>query len=185
MNDRQIVQLFWERSDSALQQVQQRYGDAMFSISYNILQNREDAEECVNDAYLGLWNAIPPARPQSLFSYACKVTRNISLTKRKHNTADKRNMYAVVSLETVGDCISSNVTVSDEMEGEELTRIWNDWLETLSRENRYVFMRRYWYMDPVAQIAKNMKLSQAAVYLLIDRMKKSLIKYLKQRGALL
>ena len=182
MDDKEIVQLFWDRSDAAIQQLENEHGTVMFSISYNILQNCEDAEECLNDTYLALWNAIPPACPQSLFSYACKFIRNISLTKYKYNTAAKRNTYATISLETIESCIPENIIVSEEIEQERLTKLWNDWVGKLNRENRYIFMRKYWYMDPVSQIAKSMNLSEAAIYLRIDRMKKSLTKCLKQEG---
>lgn len=182
MDDQELVQLFLNRSDVAIRKLESQYGAVMFSISYNILQNREDAEECVNDAYLALWNAIPPAQPHSLFSFSCKFVRNISLTKYKYNTAEKRNIHKIISWETVEDCIPENMLVSEETERERLTKIWNDWLGKLNRENRYIFIRKYWYMDSVSQIAKKIKLSEAAIYLRIDRMKKGLAKYLKQKG---
>lgn len=181
MEDEKIIELFFQRSETAIPSLAQKYERPLFSISYRILQNREDAQECINDTYLGIWNAIPPARPASLYSFACRIARNISINRHKHNCAAKRNGHAV-SIEEIGDCIPANSTVAEDFELQLLTDTLNQWLESLRPQNRYIFVRRYWYMDPVPQIATAMKMSEAAVYLRLDRLKKKLHKYLKERG---
>lgn len=182
MDDSQIIALFFARSENAIAELSEKYEKSMLTISRNILQNAEDAEECVNDAYLALWNAIPPNRPNPLMAYVCKIVRNLSLTRFKHNRAAKRSAGSDASLDEIADFIPANETVESRMERAELTRILNDWLGTLDRMNLYVFMRRYWYMDPVGTIAKNTGLTEAAVYLRIDRMKKNLYKRLVKEG---
>ena len=185
MRDQQIINLFFARSDKAIYHLADKYEKSMYAISYNILQNRQDAEECVNDSYLNLWNAIPPARPDPLYSFVCRVTRNISLTRYKYNNAAKRYSTNQVAFEEIADCIPSESDVTDEMEKEEITRILNGWLDTLNKDNLYIFMRRYWYMDTVSVISQNLQISQAAVYLRIDRMKKSLYKHLLEGGIII
>ncbi|MBR4054507.1 MAG: sigma-70 family RNA polymerase sigma factor [Clostridia bacterium] len=181
MEDEKIIELFFQRSEIAIPSLAQKYEKPLFSVSYRILQNREDAQECIKDTYLGIWNAIPPTRPASLYSFACRVARNISINRHKHNCAAKRNSYTV-SIEEIGDCIPASNTVAEDFELQLLTDTLNQWLESLRPQNRYIFVRRYWYMDPVPQIATAMKMSDAAIYLRLDRLKKKLYKYLKERG---
>ncbi len=182
MEDSQIIALFFERSENAIAELSEKYGKPMHTISYNILHSEQDAEECVNDACLALWNAIPPENPNPLLAYVCKIVRNLSLNRFRHDRAAKRNAGLDTSLDEIADFVPSGETVETRMEREELTRILNDWLGTLDRMNLYVFMRRYWYMDPVGVIAGNVGLTDAAVYLRIDRMKKSLYKRLQKEG---
>lgn len=184
MDDRTIVDMLFDRSETALRQISQKYQKTLFGISYNILKNHEDAEECVNDTYLGVWNAIPPARPQSLLAYVCRMVRNISLTKYHSLNAQKRNPSNTVSLEEVGDYLSDDGFGNRDFEQHELKRLFEDFLHGLRKENRYIFIRRYWYMDDVSAISKALGLSDAAVYLRIDRMKKQLKEFLKQKGVL-
>ncbi len=178
MTDEHIIELFFARSDEALEAVATQYGDAMYRVSHNILQNEQDAKECVNDAYLALWNAIPPARPNPLCAFACRICRNISLTRYKHDRAAKRDRRGDVSLEQIGDLAGGE---RDHGQAE-LTHILNDWLGGLNEINRYIFMRRYWFYDAVADIARATRMSEAAIYLRLDRMKKNLSKFLNKRG---
>ena len=182
MTDERIIELFFARSDEALEAVTARYGDAMYRISHNILQNEEDAKECVNDAYLALWNAIPPARPDPLGAFAYRICRNISLTRYKHDRAAKRDRRGDVSFEELADVLSDDTTPEWEWEPSEAAQALNDFLGRLDATNLYVFMRRYWFCDAVGDIARAAKLSEAAVYLRLSRMKKSLAKFLKKRG---
>ena len=182
MTDEYIIQLFFARSDKALEAVAARYGEAMYRISHNILQNEQDAKECVNDAYLALWNAIPPANPNPLCAFACRVCRNISLTRYKHDRAAKRDRRGDVSFEELSDLVPSESAPDREWTAGEITQAINDFLGGLDSVNLYVFMRRYWFGDAVGDIARATRLSEAAVYLRLDRMKKALAKYLKKRG---
>lgn len=182
LDDNRIIELFFQRSETAISSLAEKYGGTMYSISYNILKSSEDAEECVNDAYLGAWNAIPPARPSPLLAFVCRIVRNISLTRYKFKKASKRDNSGDVSFEQIADCIPADSSVDGAIETAELTRILDSWLSTLKPENRYIFMRRFWYMDTVFDIAKSMNISEASVYQRIDRMKKKLYIYLKERG---
>ena len=185
MDDRQIIALFHARDEQAIPELTQKYGISMHRVSYNILKNQKDCEECVNDACLGVWNAIPPATPDPLLTFVLRIVRNISLARYKYNTAAKRNGHYNVSLSEISDCIPATQTVDDSLDAKALTEALNAWLKTLPKNNRYIFVRRYWYMDEVSDIAKSLWLSEAAVYLRIDRMKKSLAKFLTERSILI
>ncbi len=182
VNDEQIIELFFSRSDEAIERLSEKYGGKMYSVSYNVLRNREDAEECVNDAYMGVWNAIPPTRPVGLCAFVCKIARNIALAMRRKLTAQKRTSGGVVSLDEIAECIPSEYTVTDTIEQKELTEALNRWLGTLDKTNLYIFLRRYWYMEQASEISAALGMSEGAVYLRIDRMKKKLCKYLAKLG---
>ena len=162
IDDERIIELFFSRSDSAISCVADKYGVRMHALSYNIVGNRLDAEECVNDAYLAMWNAIPPARPLPLSPYAYRVTRNVSLSRYRYNTAEKRNPASTVSFEQISDCLPDGGDVREGFERRELTDILNGWLGGLNKQNLYM--------------------TAAAVYLRIDRMKKSLARCLREKG---
>ena len=170
MDDEKIIELFLSRSDSAIKCVSEKYGGKMLSLSFNILRNSQDAEECVNDAYLSLWNSIPPTKPIPISPYAYRVTRNLSLTRYRYNTAAKRGT-ATVSLEQISDCLPDG-DVNTSVERQYLTNILNSWLDQLSKHELYVFMRRYWYMDCVEKIAIDLGISVSAVYARIEKLKK-------------
>jgi len=182
MNDSDIIDLFFKRQESAVDRVSDKYGRVMHTISLNVLGNESDAEECVNDSLLALWYAIPPNKPDPLYPYVCRVTRNISLTRLKYNTAAKRNTSGNISLDEIADILPSQKNVDDEIDDGELTQALNEWLDTLDEHQQYIFVRRYWYMDSAERIAGELKISASAVYLRLNRMKKSLYKFLKERG---
>lgn len=124
------------------------------------MNNLQDAEECVNDAYLGTWNAIPPAHPNPLLAFLCKIVRNISIMRYHANTAAKRNSNYDVSLDELQDCIASRRTIDTELDEKELIKVIEDFLEKLSVENRVTFMRRYWFSDSYAEIAELIGISE-------------------------
>ena len=132
MDDEKIIELFFNRSEQAIEEVDKKYGKTCHNISYNILHNALDAEECVNDAYLGAWNAIPPARPNPLLTYLCKIVRNLSLKRYEFNTAIKRNSTYDVAMEELESCLSSPETVESEIALKELTHIIENFLDSLS-----------------------------------------------------
>ena len=185
MDDRQIIALFHARNETAIAELQRKYGNIMHTVSCNILHCTRDSEECVNDACLGVWNTVPPATPNPLLTYVLRIVRNLSLRRYRYNKAAIRNGHYNVSLEEIADCIPSDKTVDEEIEIKELTDTLNSWLGTLSEENRYIFIRRYWYMDEIKFISKSLSLSDAAVYLRLERMKKNLTKYLSERSFLI
>ena len=181
MNDERIIQLFFERSEQAIRELDSKYGKVFYSVSNNILGNRQDAEECVNDAYLGTWNAIPPAKPNPLLTFVCKIVRNLSLKRYEQNTAAKRNSFYDVALEELSECLASSTTVEREMEEQELIKIIESFLNSLSKENRVIFLRRYWFSDTYADIAKRLGITEKTVSVRLTRIRKALRKYLLER----
>ena len=178
MDDEKIIELFFERNEQAIKELDLKYGKVCHKVSYNILHNAQDAEECVNDAYLGTWNAIPPQRPNPLLTFLCKIVRNLSIMRHHMNTAMKRNSTYDVALEELEGCLASPVTIEDEIATRELTNIIDHFLETLSKENRVIFMRRYWFSDSYADIASLVGLTEKNVSVRLTRIRKQMRDYL-------
>lgn len=151
IDDEKIIELFFERSEQAIRELDIKYGKICHNLSYNIVNSRQDAEECVNDAYLGAWNAIPPVRPNPLLSYIVKIVRNISLKIYWRKEAAKRSGHYTIALEEIEGCIADQKTVEDEIEARELARIIEAFLDTLTVKERVIFMRRYAYADTYAE----------------------------------
>ena len=146
-----------------------------------IVNNRQDAEECVNDAYLGAWNAIPPVRPNPLLSYIVKIVRNISLKIYWRKEAAKRSGHYTIALEEIEGYIADQKTVEDEIEARELARIIGEFLDTLTLENRVIFMRRYWFADSYKDIAEFMGLSEKNISVRLTRIREKMKQYLIER----
>lgn len=183
MDDNTIIELFFARSEQAIQELDNKYGKVCHSLSYNILNNRQDAEECVNDAYLGTWNTIPPTRPNPLLAFLCKIVRNLSLMRYHANRTAKRGGGSyTVALEELEGCLASPRTVEGDMEEQELIRLVEDFLETLSPENRVLLMRRYWFSDNYGEIAERTGLSKKNVSVRLTRIRKQLRHYFEERG---
>lgn len=181
MNDEKIVELFYERSEQAIKALDDTYGQLFRALSYNILNDRQDAEECVNDAYLGVWNAIPPANPNPLLAFVCKIVRNISLKRYEQNTAAKRNSRYDVAMEELEGCLPMASTVEQEIAERELSRTIESFLDSLSKENRVIFLRRYWFSDTYADIAKQVGLTEKNVSVRLTRLRQKLREYLLER----
>ena len=185
MNDKEIIELFFERSEQAIKELDKKYGRICHSVSYNILNNRQDAEECVNDAYLGVWNAIPPTNPNPLLAFVCKIVRNISLKRYEQNTAAKRNNIYDVAMEELEESLISSSNIGDEVSQRELTMVIESFLDSLSPQNRVIFLRRYWFSDSYANIAKQVGLTEKNVSVRLTRIRKELRKYLLEREVLI
>lgn len=181
MDDQSIVQLFFERSERALAELDAKYGKLCHTLSRNILNSRQDAEECVNDAYLGVWNTVPPARPDPLRAYLCKIVRNVSLKLYHRKRAEKRNSAYDVAMQELEGCLPAPNTVEAELEAKELARVIEGFLDTLSGENRVIFLRRYWFSDPYADIAKRTGISEKSVSMRLVRIRKQMRQYLVER----
>ncbi|MBQ6172913.1 MAG: sigma-70 family RNA polymerase sigma factor [Clostridia bacterium] len=147
MDDSKIIELFFERSEQAIIELSNKYGAIFSKVADNILNNRRDAEECVNDAYLGVWNTIPPQRPDPLLSYVCRIVRNLALKKYHENTAQKRNSYYDAALDEIEDCIPSSFSVENQIMAKEVAGVIDGFLETLDQQSRIMFIRRYWHAD--------------------------------------
>ena len=181
IDDEKIIEMFFERSEQGIRELDMKYGAICHNLSYNIVNNRQDAEECVNDAYLGAWNAIPPARPNPLLSYIVKIVRNISLKIYWRKETAKRSGHYKIALEEVESYIADQKTVEDEIEARELARIIEDFLNTLTIENRVIFMRRYWFADSYKDIAGFMGLSEKNISVRLTRIREKMKQYLIER----
>ena len=184
MEDEKIIELFFARSETAIKELDSKYGKVCYSISYNILNNNLDAEECVNDAYLGIWNAIPPQRPNPLLAFVCKIVRNISIMRHRTNTAMKRNSTYDVSMNEIEECIAAFDDVEKAIEAKTLAQMIESFLDTLTVENRVIFIRRYWFSDTYAQIAEHVGMTEKNVSVRLTRVRKQMRKYFTEREGL-
>lgn len=184
MADEKIIELFFARSEQAIRELDDRYGRVFHKTSFNILNNQLDAEECVNDAYMGTWNTIPPTKPNSLLAYVCQIVRNISLKRYYLKKALKRNSTYDVAMEELDACLASSSTVEDEIETKELARIIESFLDTLSKENRVIFLQRYWFSDSYSDIAHKVGISEKSVSVRLARIRKKMREYLIEREVL-
>ena len=145
------------------------------------MKNREDAEECVNDAFLAVWNRVPPEKPDPLLAYVCRIVRNLSLKRYHYNTAEKRNHHYDMVLEGVADCLESGRNVEEDMLVRELAEDLNVFLHRLKKRERAVFVLRYWYCFSVLEIADKTGMKVSAVRVSLHRTRKKLKTYLEQR----
>ena len=183
MDDEAIIELFFERSEQAIHELDTKYGRFCRKLSYNIVGDLRDAEECVNDAYLGAWNTIPPERPNPLLSYLAKLVRNLSLKLYHKNTAAKRSGYTVALDEL--EAVLSDGATDDELTARELARYINDFLDSMDAENRVIFMRRYWFSDSYNDIAELVGCTEKNVSVRLVRIRKKLKQYLVERGVII
>ena len=179
--DQKIIDLYWNRSENAITETAVKYGRYCTSIAYGILKSREDAQECVSDAYLTAWNAIPPRRPNDLGTYLGKITRNLSIDRLRTRNRDKRGGGEMpLALEELEEVVVGSDSPENEAIRKELAASMNRFLRELTVKERYVFVRRYWYLDSLADIAKNTGFSGSKVasmlFRLRGRLKKQLIK---------
>lgn len=183
MDDKSIIKLLFDRSEEGLAELDTKYGKLCHKLSRSILNSREDAEECVNDAYLGVWNAIPPAKPDPLRAYVCKVVRNLSLKRYYKKEAEKRNSTYDVAIQELEEYLPSASTVEGEVEARELIHSIELFLDALSDENLVIFLRRYWFADPYTEIAARTGISEKSVSMRLVRLRKQLKEYLMEREA--
>ena len=182
MEDKRIIELFFSRSESAISHLSEKYGKLCTKIAHNILNNPSDAEECLNDTLLGVWNSIPPNHPDSLISYVCKIARNCALKRYEYNTAQKRNSHYDVALEELDECLAASSDVEQEIDAKELSNDLNRFLAGLGKTDRVIFMRRYYFSDPYEQIAALTGLSEKNVSVKLTRIRSKLRNDLKERG---
>ena len=183
MDDAKIVQLYWDRDEQAIPATSEKYEGYCMSIAKNILGNKEDAEECVNDTYLHAWNSMPPHRPDLLSAFLGKITRRISLDKWRRSTAEKRGSGEVpLSLSELTDCIPDSKSIDENLQAEELAKLIDAFLRTLHPVERSIFLCRYWYFDTVADIAKQFGFGQSKVKTMLLRTRRKLKTHLEKEG---
>lgn len=183
MDDRGIVDLYWQRSETAIEETDAKYNGYCYSIAYNILVSKEDAEESVSDTWLAAWNTIPPRRPVMLSTFLGKITRHVSIDRWRARSTLKRGAGEVpLVLEELDECISDGSTAERQFERRELARVLNRFLDGLSAVERSVFLCRYWYMDSVPVIAEHFGFSRSKVTSMLRRLRLRLQKQLEKEG---
>ena len=185
MPDDRIVELYWQRSESAIRETSDKYGDYCHHIAYNILYNREDTEESVNDTWLDAWNSMPPHKPSFLSTFLGKITRRISINRWRKKHAGKRGggEMALV-LDELEDCVSDPTDVEITIEQQEMARVIRAFLDAMPTIERRVFLKRYWYMESIAQIAKEFRFSESKTASMLHRTRKKLRAKLESEGYL-
>lgn len=180
MDDADILELFFIRSENAIHETKQKYGHFIIDIAMRILNSLSDAEECENDTYMSTWSSIPPQKPANFMAFLAKITRNIALKRYHFVNAEKRNPRAAVSLSELEECISGS---SDEFITDgELSAAINDFLGSLNDESRKVFMLRYWYFYSIGDICERCRISKSKAESMLFRTRKKLKKFLTERG---
>lgn len=183
MEDRQIVDLYWARSEKAISETEKKYGRYCYYIAYNILHNREDSEECVNDTYLNAWGAMPDQRPDKLSAFLGKITRNLSLNRWESYHAKKRGSGQIpLALDELRECVPSFDIAEQVVDDLVLADLLNRFLASLSKEKRMIFMRRYWYLSSVAEIAADYSMSESKVKMSLYRSRKAFQQMLENGG---
>ena len=184
LEDKEILDLYWVRSEQAIAETGRKYGAPVGRVAWNILGDRQETEECVDDTWLAAWNSIPPRRPDPLLTYLCKIARNLALSRRRRSFAQKRNSSFDLALDELEDVLSGDGEPERDYEAKELARAINAFLRTLSREDRVAFLRRYWYGDPVKYIAAGLGSGEHRISVRLSRMRKNLRMYLEKEGLL-
>ena len=185
MEDSKIIELLFLRCETALGAIEKKYCSTCMKIAMNVLNDYQEAEECVNDTFLGVWNSIPPNKPDPLSSYVFRITRNIALNVRKRDTAKKRKGNYELCLDEIEDFLCSPETVEDTVSEAELTSYIDEFLSTLNKTNRYIFVRRFWYLDSYEDISKAIGIKNGAVRIRLTRVKAQLKKHLESKGVVI
>ncbi len=185
MDDTTIVNLYWQRNESAIAETAKKYGKYCFAIAYGVLGNENDAEETVNDTYLDAWNAMPPHRPSVLSTFLGKITRRISIDRWRRRTAEKRyNGQMEAVLDELSDCVASAENVEQTVEQQLVAERINAFVQSLPDAEQRVFLCRYFYMDSVEDIAKRFEFSQSKIKSMMQRTRKKLRVFLEKEGLL-
>lgn len=185
MEDCKIIDLYWEWDEKAIGATASKYGSYCYYIAYNVLHNQEDADESVNDTYLGAWNAMPPHRPNMLRTFLGKITRCVSLKKWRDDHREKRGGDEVsLVLEELSECVPSNFSVEDSVIADELSALMNQFIGTLAPTERQVLLCRYWYLDSIDKISEEFCFSNSKVKSMLHRTRAKLLAYLEKEGVL-
>ena len=183
MEDREIVGLYWARSEQAIAETASKYGNYCYAIAHRILADAEDASECVNDTYLGAWNSMPPHRPSVLSTFLGKITRRVSINRWKQNSRDKRGAGEItLALDELSDCIPSPMDTESMIESKDLGKIVNTFLSTLPSTERDVFLCRYWFLASISEISQRFHFSQSKTKSMLFRTRGKLYQYLQKEG---
>lgn len=182
MEDSMIIEMYWNRNESAIEETDKKYGSYCFAVANNILNSKEDSDECVNDTWLRAWNAIPPKKPERFRVFLARITRNLSFDKYKMKNASRRKGEMLYILDELSECISSGGTADDELDMKLLSESINSFLKTISERDRTVFLRRYFYAEAVTEIAERMDITPNNVSAILARSRAKLREHLTKEG---
>ncbi len=183
MKDTELINLFWERSETAIAIAAETYGSYCYTISYQILSSREDAEECVNETWLSAWNVIPPKRPERLAAFFGKITRNLSINRYQQYSAEKRGgCETALALDELADCIPDRTDVEAVLDTKLLSDAISAFLYAQPKQKRNLFIRRYWYLVPVKVLAAQSGMKENSVASVLFRMRGELKEHLTKEG---
>lgn len=186
IEDSKIIDLYWERDETAIGETAKKYSQYCHSISFNILHSNEDAVECVNDTYLNAWNAIPPKRPNCLATFLGKITRNLSLDKFKKYSAEKRGHGQMeIALSELDEVLPSKTSIEQVIYEKELVKLLDEFLGGLSKQKRIMFVQRYWYLMPIKTIAEQLSMSESKVKSALFRIRNELKSHFERGGVVL
>lgn len=181
LEDSKIIDLFYERSEQAIVELSKKYGTLCKKIAFGIVKNEADAEECVSDAYLKIWNSIPPVIPSPLCTYVCHVVKTVSINRYNKNTADKRNSMGDLALHELDEVLGTCDDIENELEAKRIAGAISEFLDTLDLGSRVMFIKRYYFCESVSDIAKYFHKSAHSVTARLSRIREKLKKYLIQK----
>ena len=181
MNDHRIIELYFARDEEAIKQTDMKYGKLCHRVAYNILHNNEDSEECVNDTYIGVWNAIPPTRPNNFMAFVCKITRNLSLKRLEAMSRQKRSQAILVSLDELAEVLSDE-SIADGVSDEDIGKRISDFLRNEKSEIRDVFIRKYYFFDSIGDIARRYDFTESKVKNMLHHTRTKLKDFLIKEG---
>ncbi len=185
MEDEKIIELYFERNESAISETAEKYGNYLYKIAFNILSDNEDSEESVNDTYMSAWNAIPPEKPNIFSAFLSKITRYISLNRYRAKKTEKRGGGEIdVAFEEIEECVPDKSDIYDEIEAKELAKMISDYLKNLPETERKIFVCRYYYLDSLSDISKQFGFSQSKVASMLHRTRKKILSHLEKEGVL-
>lgn len=182
MDDASIIDLYFKRNEQAIKETDLKYGKLCFKLASNMLNNIQDAEECVNDTYMTTWNTIPPTRPFRFSAFLCKITKNLALKKIEHETASKRNRKMSLSIDELGDLVSGMPSPEDEILVKEVTSEVNKFLSKQKERDQMIFVKRYWYYESVSAIAKDFQITEKNASAILLRLRQKLKAHLMKEG---
>lgn len=181
MNDLDIIELYFERDEQAIKETELKYGKLCHNIAYNILNNNEDSEECVNDTYIGVWNAIPPARPNNFMAFVCRIARNLSLKRLESMSRQKRSQAMLVSLDELTEVLSDESIVNG-VSDEDIGKLISAFLQNEKEDIRNVFIRKYYFFDSIGDIAVRYSFTESKVKNMLHHTRTKLKDYLIKEG---
>ena len=182
MEDKRITEMFFDKNENAIKELEKKYGQLLKTLARNVLGNTEDAEECVNDCLLEIWNSIPPNNPEYLMAYSCKIVRRIAINKLKYNLRQKRDVDKSFPIEEMSDYLAVSGEEEYFIESENLHGIINDFIKELDEESRALFVRRYFFFESVSSLSERFGISENKISVRLHRARKKLAEILKREG---